>query len=416
MSTKKRSGKSKDTTSSTTANQKATRTPGKQTRKAKAETKNTRAGSASPPGRGRKTAAQPSRGVKPPVRALDFEYDVCLSFAGENRSYVTRVAAYLRTKGARVFYDLYEQTKLWGKDLYAHLDDIYRNKARFCVMFISEAYGRKLWTNHERQSAQARAFRSNQDYILPARFDATAIPGIRDTVGYIDLKNYTPTAFAKLILAKVSEAAGGSPPASTKARMPAKGATTKQTRASTPNVRTKVNSSGAWVLLGETFFHSRAVTDHTDGTIEMTLTVSNPVQEAALRAIKTERYPRNAIAYAHGNNAALVEVQSVVIGSIRGKHTCTVTLHPSHREHTIMEITVNGITPDQSAEKRARLILLNESLSTGDAGQTIFCSVCLTAVLCMRGCLKRSYRSCGLPTMQSLRNFSGSHVCKPCSR
>ena len=148
MSTKKRSGKSKDTTSSTTANHKATRTPGKRTRKAKAETKNTRAGSASPPGRGKKIAARPSRKVKTPVRALDFEYDVCLSFAGENRSYVTRVAAYLRTKGARIFYDLYEQTKLWGKDLYAHLDDIYRNKARFCVMFISEAYGRKLWTNH----------------------------------------------------------------------------------------------------------------------------------------------------------------------------------------------------------------------------------------------------------------------------
>jgi hypothetical protein len=32
-----------------------------------------------------------------------------------------------------------------------------------------------------------------------------------------------------------------------------------------------------------------------------------------------------------------------------------------------MEITVNGITPDQSAEKRARLILLNESLTTGDS-------------------------------------------------
>ena len=33
----------------------------------------------------------------------------------------------------------------------------------------------------------------------------------------------------------------------------------------------------------------------------------------------------------------------------------------------MMEITVNGITPDQSAEKRARLILLNESLTTGDS-------------------------------------------------
>src|SRR5439155_17461115 len=165
MSTKKRSGKPRDPTRRTTVNPKTTRTPAKPTRKAQAAAKTASAGSAAPPRRGRKTTAPPSRRVKTPVRALAFEYDVCLSFAGENRSYVTRVATYLRAKGARVFYDLYEQTTLWGKDLYAHLDDIYRNKARFCVMFISEAYGRKLWTNHERQSAQARAFHSNQEYI-----------------------------------------------------------------------------------------------------------------------------------------------------------------------------------------------------------------------------------------------------------
>jgi hypothetical protein len=367
MSTKKRSRKPRGPTSSKTAHHKATRTPGKPTRKAEAEAQTARAGSAPLQRRGRNTAIRLSRRVRNAVRARAFEYDVCLSFASENRSYVSRVATYLGAKGARVFYDRYEQTTLWGKDFYAHLDDVYRNKARFCVMFISEAYGRKLWTNHERQSAQARAFRSHQEYILPARFDATAIPGIRETVGYIDLNNYTPTAFAKLILAKMREAAGGIPLSSAGARITAQGAKTKHTRASTASVRTKVSSSGAWVLLGDSFFQSRSVTDHTDGTIEMTLTVHSAAQEAALRATKTELYQRNAIAYAHGNDAALVEVQSVIMGSIGGQHTCMVTLRPSHREHTMMEMTVNGITPDQSAEKRARLILLNESLTTGDS-------------------------------------------------
>jgi TIR domain len=367
MSTKKRSGKPSDPASSKTANHKTTRTSGKQTLKAKARAKNTNSRGMLTRVQRKKTATPRPRKAVHSNRTLTFEYDVCLSFAGEDRPYVHRVAKALIAKNVRVFYDQYEQTTLWGKDLYTHLDDIYRNKARFCVMFISEAYSRKLWTNHERQSAQARAFRSHQEYILPAHFDDTDIPGIRETTGYIDLKNYTPTAFAKLILAKMSAAAGETLPSSTGARMSAKGATSKQKRASAPNVRTKVSSSGAWVLLGETFFQSRAVTDHADGSIEMTLTVSSPAQEAALRAIKTERYHRNAIAYAHGNDAALVEVQSVVMGSIGGKHTCTVTLHPSHREHTMMEITVNGITPDQSAEKRARLILLNESLTTGDS-------------------------------------------------
>src|SRR5689334_15561742 len=55
-----------------------------------------------------------------------FEYDVCLSFAGEQREYVEDVAARLRASGVRVFYDDYEKASLWGKDLYEHLDWIYR--------------------------------------------------------------------------------------------------------------------------------------------------------------------------------------------------------------------------------------------------------------------------------------------------
>lgn len=131
------------------------------------------------------------------------QYDVCLSFAGEDRDYVEQVAAHLASLGVTVFYDRYEQTNLWGKDLYTHLDDIYRKKARYCVMFISKHYRRKLWTNHERRSAQAHAFESNSEYILPARFDNTDIAGILPTVGYISLKGLTPEAFASVIKSKL---------------------------------------------------------------------------------------------------------------------------------------------------------------------------------------------------------------------
>src|SRR5262245_51738930 len=103
----------------------------------------------------------------------EYDYDVALSFAGEDREYVSKVAAILHALGVRVFYDAYETTDLWGKDLYTHLDDVYRKRSKSCVMFISEAYGRKLWTSHERQSAQAKAFESAGEYVLPVRFDDT---------------------------------------------------------------------------------------------------------------------------------------------------------------------------------------------------------------------------------------------------
>ncbi len=135
----------------------------------------------------------------------EFQYDVCLSFAGKERDYVRSLAFALNQAGVRVFYDEYEQAELWGKDLYTHLDYVYRQSARFCVLFISKHYAEKLWTNHERQSAQARAFTENREYILPARFDDTAIPGLRNTVGYIDLRTTTQSELLPLILQKVGE-------------------------------------------------------------------------------------------------------------------------------------------------------------------------------------------------------------------
>ena len=132
-----------------------------------------------------------------------FEFDVALSFAGENREYVRSIANELRARGIRVFYDQYEQATLWGKDLYEHLDDVYQRAARYCVIFVSDHYARKVWTTHERKSAQARALQNKEEYILPVRFDDTEIPGLRPTIGYIDTRSITPDELIGLILQKV---------------------------------------------------------------------------------------------------------------------------------------------------------------------------------------------------------------------
>jgi len=88
-----------------------------------------------------------------------YEYDIVLSFAGEDREYAKALAYMLRLRGIKVFYDEYEKVALWGKDLYQHLHVIYRDSARFCIVFISESYARKLWPRHELKQAQARPSR-----------------------------------------------------------------------------------------------------------------------------------------------------------------------------------------------------------------------------------------------------------------
>lgn len=131
-----------------------------------------------------------------------YKYDVALSFAGKNREYVEEVATFLESYGVKVFYDKFEQADLWGKDLYYHLNEIYKKKAKYTIMFISKAYAESLWTNHERKSAQARAFNESKEYILPIKFDDTEIKGLDATVAYLDATVYSSKEVAQLFIQK----------------------------------------------------------------------------------------------------------------------------------------------------------------------------------------------------------------------
>jgi hypothetical protein len=138
-----------------------------------------------------------------PSKTGKYRYDVCFSFAGEDRQYVRALANSLSSQGVRIFFDEYAKVELWGQDLYTHLDDVYQNSSRYCVIFISQHYARRVWTDHERQSAQARALKEHEEYILPVRFDDTVVPGIRETIGYIDLRTTSSIELCRLIIEKI---------------------------------------------------------------------------------------------------------------------------------------------------------------------------------------------------------------------
>jgi hypothetical protein len=130
-------------------------------------------------------------------------YEVVLSFAGENRNYVERVAEFLKSHEVNLFYDVFEEVTLWGKDLAEHLEKVYGGNARYCVMFISKFFAEKMWPTQERRIAFAKAIEEKEEYILPARFDQTKIPGLRSSIGYIDISNKEPEELGSLILSKL---------------------------------------------------------------------------------------------------------------------------------------------------------------------------------------------------------------------
>ena len=96
-----------------------------------------------------------------------WQWDVALSFAGAQRDYVGQVAAALKARGVRCFYDADEQVRLWGTHLAEELPRIYAEESAAVVVFISADYAGRDWTRLERRAALARAVTEAGVYVLP---------------------------------------------------------------------------------------------------------------------------------------------------------------------------------------------------------------------------------------------------------
>lgn len=95
-----------------------------------------------------------------------------------------------------VFYDEDQKMDLWGEELTEYFADVYENRARFAVMFVSKHYAEKSWTRLERRSVLIRALNQPDPYLLPVRLDSTKLPGLRSSIGFLDGLEETPSGIA----------------------------------------------------------------------------------------------------------------------------------------------------------------------------------------------------------------------------
>jgi hypothetical protein len=142
--------------------------------------------------------------AKTRIQSGRYKYDVALSFAGEDREHAEALAGILRENRLRVFYDDYEQARLWGTNLYEELYNVYANDARYCVVFVSTPYLEKMWTIHERRSAQDRVLRERHgEYLLPVQVDDAKLTAMPGNIAYLDLRKLSVQRIAHLFMQKL---------------------------------------------------------------------------------------------------------------------------------------------------------------------------------------------------------------------
>ena len=279
------------------------------------------------------------------------KYDVALSFAGEDRKHAKELADLLKSGGFTFFYDKYEQTDLWGKNLYGHLSSIYKDKARYCVVFLSKHYAIKPWPRHELESAQARAINEIREYILPVRLDDTEIEGILPTVGYLDLREVSIEEVYQALAQKLSGTTSLKP-------------IDKMTTTLVQNPLDEFVM--IWSRDGIQYFipFQNALWNSTE--ISLDLFPETPGETAFLRSLRNNPNSgsaRDALAFALQEDAAWVIPQEVVQNTSGSQTIWKIVLKNvgNGQASTFFdEMAIGNVSSDQIAAMRARRILLNE--------------------------------------------------------
>tara|TARA_R110002096_G_scaffold76697_1_gene181134 strand:- start:31 stop:453 length:423 start_codon:yes stop_codon:yes gene_type:complete len=120
----------------------------------------------------------------PRINLTDHQFDVALSFPGEVRDYVERVAQHLeRLLGPnRYFYDRNYTAQLARPSFDTFLQEMYRNRSRMVVVFAGRDYQRKDWCGVE--------FRAERD-IINARE--------HDRVMFVRMRIASPEVLPKIV-------------------------------------------------------------------------------------------------------------------------------------------------------------------------------------------------------------------------
>lgn len=134
----------------------------------------------------------------------EYEFDIAVTFAGEDRDYVSEVVEAVKDE-VKVFYDEDYEVEGWGEDGVEYFTNVYMNRARYAVMFVSRFYAEKMWTNVERRSALARAASQKSAYILPIQLDGTKLQGLLPTVLYLDSRRLGIDGVIRSIKSKITE-------------------------------------------------------------------------------------------------------------------------------------------------------------------------------------------------------------------
>lgn len=111
----------------------------------------------------------------------NYEYDIALSFAGENRDLAKHIATQLEDLDVQVFYDESFEANFLGKAWTKKFKEIFADESRYVVVLLDKYHSEKIWPTFEREHFAPRVA---DEHVIPIYLDDTKFVGIpADIIG-----------------------------------------------------------------------------------------------------------------------------------------------------------------------------------------------------------------------------------------
>ena len=111
----------------------------------------------------------------------DFEFEVALSFAGENRELAQFISETLTILDVSNFYDEMFEANFLGKAWSDQFQSIFSERSKYVVTLLDKHHAKKIWPTFEREHFAPRIA---DESVIPIFLDDTKFVGIpRDLIG-----------------------------------------------------------------------------------------------------------------------------------------------------------------------------------------------------------------------------------------
>jgi hypothetical protein len=114
-----------------------------------------------------------------------FEFDIAISFAGENRDLAKKFADKIEIFDVSVFYDELYESNLLGKALTKQFTRIFNDQSRFILCLLDSYHKDKIWPTFERETFKLRL---SEEAIIPVYLDDSVFLGIPEDIYGFDMK------------------------------------------------------------------------------------------------------------------------------------------------------------------------------------------------------------------------------------